>query len=97
MFKKEPKRWDKDKLLDMAYQAQLFEQPVVKEFFDQNEYQLWQRWTSEPSPEEREQLYLQAQGLSAFRTFIEHTIRDGKMAAQDLEEENQAIQKNNRQ
>ena len=70
-FIKEGKVWDRDKLLDMAHIASLFEQELVKEFFDRTEYTLWKRWTDNPDYDEREKLYLQSQGLAAFRSFVD--------------------------
>ena len=99
-FNKEGKKWDRDKLLNMAYMASLFENELVKEFFDQTEYQLWKKWTSNPDYEEREKLYLQSQGLAAFRSFLNETIQDGKMAAHEIELENEKLKirnKNKRQ
>ena len=90
-FNKEGKKWDRDKLLGMAHIASLFEQELVKEFFDQTEYQLWRRWTDNPDYEEREQLYLQSQGLAAFRSFVSETIVDGKMAAVEIKERNDKL------
>ena len=90
-FIKEGKVWDRDKLLNMAHIASLFEQELVKEFFDQTEYQLWKKWTNNPDYDEREQLYLQSQGLAAFRSFITETIVDGKMASQEIQAKNDKL------
>ena len=96
-FKKEAKTWDREKLLNMAYMASLFQNELVKEFFDHTEYQLWKKWTSNPSYEERERLYLQSQGLAAFRSFLDETIVDGKMASHEIEVENEKLKKQKRQ
>ena len=94
-FKKGAKTWDRDKLLNMAYMASLFQNELVKEFFDQTEHQLWKRWTAETNYEKREEIYLQSQGLAAFRSFLDETIVDGKMASHEIEVENEKLKNRN--
>jgi hypothetical protein len=91
MFKKAPKKWDRDELREKAHIANLFKESLVQDFLDRTEYSLWQRWTKELNEEERETLYLQAKGLNAFRTFIEEVIVDGKMAANEIAEKNEQL------
>lgn len=60
--------------------------PLIVEFFETVDRQLYSRWTtSQGGIEERERLFLEHLGLQAFKDFMHRTMVDGSMAARELE------------
>jgi hypothetical protein len=62
--------------------------PVMQDFFEVNEVRLFDRWRASPDPQERDILYLQLQGLQAFKDYLNQVLIDGSMAKREIEEEN---------
>ena len=84
MAAKKPVKWSNDELVAKSRQAKLFEETIVQDFLDKTEESLFDRWKTTKDSLEREELYLQCQGLIAFRKFIEDTIALGNMAQAEL-------------
>jgi hypothetical protein len=79
-----PKKWSKYDQIEKARLAEAFKSELVQEFLDYNVDDLYFKWVKEGDSEKREQLWLQCQGIEAFRKFIEDTIVLGKMAQAEV-------------
>jgi len=86
MLTRKRKRRSREEQVRLAHVAKLFEEELVQKFFDESEFQLWNRWTNTSTPEDREKIFLQVQGIRAFKEFIDQVIVEGKMAQKELEE-----------
>lgn len=86
-----PVKRSTEELLARMHQARAFSDPIVADFLDSNEMRLFAQWKDpENTKEDREGLYLQCQGLEAFRKFVKDTIIAGQNAEHDLERNNKA-------
>jgi hypothetical protein len=63
----------------------VFTQPLVSEFLEKTTQKLYMDWTHSKDSEQRETIWLQCQGIEAFRKFIEDTVVVGKMAQAELD------------
>jgi hypothetical protein len=61
--------------------------PLVIEFFEKAEEQVFTRWKQAETSADREQLWLTKLGLEAFHKFFHDLILDGKMAERDLQDQ----------
>ena len=75
----------RDELIARMHQARAFTDPIVADFLATTEEKFFQQWRNPLTTEkEREELYLQCQGLEAFRKFVKDTIIAGQNAEHDL-------------
>ena len=84
MAKKQPVKWSNDELVMKMHQARPFEEPLVQDFLDKTEETLFEKWKIATDNQIRDELWLQCQGIAAFRKFVEDTISLGKMAQTEL-------------
>lgn len=80
---------NKQEMIDKAEEAKrIMENPLIVDFFDRVDQQLFERWKGAAlgTVEERETLNLQQIGLTAFKEFMHKTLVDGQMALRDIEE-----------
>ncbi len=84
--KKEPPVWNRDELVAKLNQARCFKEPIVEEFLDRTEENLFVKWKGLPAADvqAQQEVFLQAQALAAFRKFIDDTITLGQMAEAEL-------------
>lgn len=81
---RERQRLSLEELAQQAEYARAFESPLVQSFLDYQEERLFHEWRNSQNPEEREKLFLQTQGLAAFREYIEHVKISGTEAQKEL-------------
>lgn len=77
--------------IDRGRRAQeLLENPLIAEFFDQAEREIWQQFKTSPlrDAEGREKLRLMQEWLTKFRMLLETHVTTGKLAMQANEERN---------
>ncbi len=84
MPRKTPVKWSNYDLAEEARKAEVFNSDLIQTFLDVTENNLYESWKQETDSEEREKLWLQCQGICAFRKFIEDTIALGKMAQAEI-------------
>lgn len=76
----------RSKLAKAEEAKQLMRHPLMIDFFERAEQQIFERWREslQGGADARELLFHQQLGLSAFREFMETTLIDGEMAKRDL-------------
>lgn len=81
-----PKTTTEVRLERMRQAEVLMSSDIMTEFFKHADEQLFDRWKHSLAggKEERELLFLQQLGLTAFKEFMQSCIIDGKMALRDL-------------
>lgn len=78
-----------EELIARMHQARAFQDPIVSDFLDIKERDLFDKWRHPATnKEEREELYKLCQGLEAFRKFVKDTITAGHNAEIDLATKN---------
>lgn len=93
MPRKQLPKWSNEELVTKMHEAKAFTQPIVQEFLDRAEYNLFEKWKTTTEQAVRDEVWLQGQGIAAFRKFIEETIILGKMAEAELTKKLQDEQK----
>ena len=84
MPRKKPVQWSNEELVHKLEQAKPFNEPIVQEFLDKTEEMLFEKWKDAADNRIREEIWLQCQGIQAFRKFVEDTIALGVMAQAEL-------------
>lgn len=94
-YSEQPHKLSREQQVQEAMEAQrLMEHPLITKFFQTAQANLFNRWRMDcddegnPStPQHREVIYLQLQGLKAFRNYLEGLVRNGKVIDRELEAE----------
>ncbi len=89
MPRKQPVKWSNDELMLKRNQARAFEEPLVQDFLDKTEENLFEKWKQAKDNQIREELWLQCQGIQAFRKFVEETVILGNMAEAEIVKQNE--------
>lgn len=89
---REKQRLSLTELVEKAHAASAFTSPVVSDFLDYQEERLFLEWRNSQNPEEREKLFLQTQGLMAFRDYVAQILIAGEDAQRELQEKYDAEQ-----
>ena len=84
MPRKQPIKWSNYTLLEKSRLAEAFDSDFMQDFFDIQESELFEKWKKETTEDKRHQLWLQCQGIAAFRKFVEDTIALGNMANAEI-------------
>ena len=85
MPRKKPAKWSNYELAEQARLAKVFDEEFVQTFLDHTENRIYEEWKKAKDSVKREELWLQGQGIEAFRKFIQDTIALGTMAQAEID------------
>lgn len=86
----------REELIQLMHQAKAFREPIVKQYLEVVEQNLFKDWQKSTDIKEREKIYLQGLALKEFQSFIRRTIIDGENAEKEINaklEKEQALTK----
>ena len=88
------KRSKREQMEVGAEAKRLMDHPLIQEFFQRAQESLYSQWCQPCNPDssprsidDRELIYMQLQGLEAFKAFFHKLIVDASMAEKDLNKE----------
>lgn len=77
-------------LRDAAEATRLMESPLLKQFFEGAPSYLTKQFVASTSPEDREILWAEAQGIERLRVFLSTLAENGKFIEKEIADEDKA-------